>query len=107
MIHTYKDIYSICKKCNHSFNAVDNRVYDLRRQNINEKTWPVTFLSYGMKEFLDYQIVKCPHCACTFKENNLKVFGFFNPKQVLVVIFIGNMIFISYAIWWLIKLFMQ
>ena len=88
---------SYCIKCKRRFDAESNRVYNLVRQKINPKIRSITLLSQGLREFINYQIVKCPFCGKTFKEDRLRVFRFFTPKQVLIFIFTVNIMFVIYA----------
>jgi hypothetical protein len=94
-----------CQNCHYLFDSAQNRAYQLKDQYINSKEWSLTFLDYGIKEFINYQNVKCPKCHIVFKDKRLKVFYFFSPYHIIIIIIILNIIYISYVIYWLVKQF--
>lgn len=86
---------SVCPKCTDKFNPSCNRIYDLSFLPEEKKKWPWTFY-YGMKEFENYQIVRCPSCGNVFSEKQLKLFGHFSPLQAMILAGVLGLAFILY-----------
>jgi hypothetical protein len=95
------EMLSTCIKCNKSFEPEKNRAFDARKQDMS-RGWPLTYSNF-MKEFEKYQMVECPFCGTLYQEPRLKVFLFFSPKQIIGVIVIINILFISFALFWLLR----
>ncbi len=92
-----------CIRCRKPFDAKTNRVYELQKQATEGNPRPAVTLLNAIKEFENYQLVKCPSCGEVFNAHNLKVLGFFSPRQVVYISLILNGLFLMFLLIWIVR----
>lgn len=80
--------------CEKIFESNDHRIYDFSKLPLKQQKWPFPAFSNILKEFTNYQLVKCPYCGKEHKDRSLKLLFFFSPLQLLIGIVFLNMIIV-------------
>lgn len=73
--------------CSKEFEGKNHRVFDVSKLTLEQQRWPFPAFSNILKEFTNYQLVKCPNCGKKYRDSSLKLLFFFSPVQLLMVIF--------------------
>ena len=76
--------------CGKQFEGNKHRAYAFSQLPSKEQQWPFPAFSNILKEFTNYQIVKCPNCGNEYRDKSLKLFFFLSPTQMLVLMLFFN-----------------
>lgn len=85
-----------CHECNSDFDAKDNRFFVFSKLHSSERRWPVPGILNILKEWMNYNVVKCPACGAIFKTKELKLLYIFSPLGLLMFIIIIDILIIIY-----------
>jgi len=85
-----------CNSCNGVFDAEENRFFVFSRLPLEEKRWPFPGFSNILKEWMNYNIVKCPMCGSKFKAKELKLLYIFSPLGLLAFLVILDILMVLY-----------
>lgn len=71
---------TICPKCNNKFHIAENRTHKIKRRYA-----PFWFFD-AMKQFENFNEVKCPSCGYKYKAKESKLFHFFESPYTVVAL---------------------
>lgn len=91
-----KDKNIKCDNCNSIFDADENRFFIFSKLSLEEKHWPSPGFSNILKEWMNYNIVKCPTCGNKFKASELRLLFLFSPLGLLGFVIVLNILILLY-----------
>jgi hypothetical protein len=88
-----------CGSCKEEFEGKNQRSFDYSKLPLSEQKWPFPVFSNILKEFINYQKVRCPFCHAEYKDRTLKLLFFFSPLQILVLVILINVALILFFLY--------
>jgi hypothetical protein len=84
--------------CGQQFESKDNRKYDFSKLPKERQEWPFPAFINLLKEFSNFQTVKCPICGKEQTDKKIKMLFFFSPLQLFITAIIIDILILLIAI---------